>query len=59
MPYTSVTFGGTILDRKNSSLAAEEPHAVFSPYIGLTLQLNVPDLLREASHPSSDTSATR
>jgi hypothetical protein len=59
VPYTSITFGGTILDRKNSSLAAEQPNAVFSPYIGLTLQLNVPDLLREASHPSSDTSATR
>jgi hypothetical protein len=59
LPYTSVTFGGTILDRKNSSLAAEQPNAVFSPYLGFTLQLNVPDLLREAAHPSSDTSATR
>jgi hypothetical protein len=59
LPYTSVTLGGTILDRRASSLTGEQPHAVFSPYIGLTLQLNVPDLLREASHPSSDTSATR
>jgi len=59
LPYTSLTFGGTILDRKQSSLAAEQPTAVFSPYLGFTLQLNVPDLLREASHPSSDTSATR
>jgi hypothetical protein len=59
LPYTSVTFGGSIFDRKNSSLSAEQPHAAFSPYIGLTLQLNVPDLLRAASHPSSDTSAIR
>ncbi len=59
LPYTSVTVGGTIVDRRASSLAAEQPSAVFSPYVGFTLQLNVPDLLREASHPSSDTSATR
>jgi hypothetical protein len=59
LPYTSLTVGGTILDRKMSSLPQEQPSAVFSPYVGFTLQLNVPDLLREASRPSSDTSATR
>lgn len=59
VPYTSLTIGGTIVDRRRSSLAQEDPHAVFAPYIGLTLQLNVPDLLRNAAHPASDTMAGR
>jgi hypothetical protein len=59
LPYTSITFGGTILDRKDSSLPQEQPHAIFTPYVGFTLQLNLPDLLRQAAHPSSDTTASR
>ena len=56
VPYTSFTFGGTILDHKNSSLPQEQPQATFTPYVGLTLQLNVPDLIRLAVMPGSDTS---
>jgi hypothetical protein len=59
IPYTSITFGGTILDRKSSSLVEEQPRAIFTPYVGFTVQLNVPDLLRQAAHPSSDTTAIR
>jgi hypothetical protein len=59
VPYTSITFGGTILDRKQSSLVEEQPKAIFAPYIGFTLQLNVPDLIRQAAHPGSDTTASR
>lgn len=59
IPYTSVTIGGTILDRKNSTLADEQPHTILAPYIGFSIQLNAPDLIRQASHPSTDTAAFR
>ena len=59
IPYTSVTFGGMVLDRKRSTIAAEQPHTIFAPYLGLTLQLNLPDLIWQAAHPSSDTTAGR
>jgi hypothetical protein len=56
VPYTSFTIGGTILDHKNSSLPQEQAQAILTPYIGVTLQLNVPDLVRLAVTPSTDTS---
>ena len=59
VPYTSFTFGGSILDRKHSTLPEEQPHTIFAPYVGFTLQLNVPDLIRQAAHPSTHTTATR
>ncbi|HEX5063757.1 MAG TPA: hypothetical protein VFV99_30470 [Kofleriaceae bacterium] len=59
LPYTSVTFGGSVLDKRSSTLLEEQPHTIFAPYIGLSLQLNLPDLVRDASHPTSDTTATR
>lgn len=59
VPYTSVTFGGSLLAHKYSTLSEEQPHTVFAPYIGLTLQLNLPDLIRQAAGPGSDTTATR
>jgi len=59
LPYTSVTFGGTIIERRNSTLSQEEPHTIIAPYLGLTLQLNLPDLVRTAAGPSSDTAASR
>ena len=59
VPYTSVTLGGMLLDRKNSTLPEERPHTIVAPYLGFTLQLNLPDLIWQASHPNSDTTATR
>lgn len=59
LPYTSLTFGGSILERRNSTLREEEPHTVFAPYLGLTIQLNVPDLIRSATGPTTDTMASR
>ena len=59
IPYTSVTIGGTILDRRNSTLVAEQPHTIVAPYVGFTIQLNLPDLIRQSVHASTDTSATR
>jgi hypothetical protein len=59
IPYTSFTVGGLLLDRKRSTIPEEQPHTIFAPYLGVTLQLNLPDLIWQAAHPSSDTSATR
>ena len=59
IPYTSVTLGGTIIDRRNSTLAGEQPHAILAPYVGFTIQLNLPDLIRQHARASTDTAATR
>lgn len=59
LPYTSITIGSAIVERRNSTLREEEPHTVFAPYLGFTIQLNVPDLIRNATGPTSDTRAFR
>ncbi len=59
LPYTSLTFGGSIIERRNSTLREEMPHTVFSPYLGLTIQLNIPDLIRNASGSTTDTAVSR
>ncbi len=59
LPYTSVTFGGSIIERRNSTLPQEQPHTFVAPYLGFTLQLNLPDLVRTAAGPSSNTAASR
>ena len=48
IPYTSVTVGGAFLERRNSTVPEERTHTTFAPYIGLALQLNLPDLLYQA-----------
>jgi hypothetical protein len=59
LPYTSLTFGGAIATRRNSTLREEQPHTMFAPYVGFTVQLNIPDLIRSAAGPSSETTAIR
>jgi hypothetical protein len=59
LPYTSLTVGAAFVDRRHSTLVEEQPHTVVTPYVGLTIQLNVPDLIRQASGPASDTEAAR
>jgi hypothetical protein len=65
IPYTSLSFGGVLLDRKGSSLAEERPHATLKPYLGLNVQFNIPEYVREASKVdasmkvTSDTSAPK
>ncbi|MBV8756064.1 MAG: hypothetical protein JO257_02240 [Deltaproteobacteria bacterium] len=48
IPYTSVTVGGAFLERRNSTIPEERTHTTFAPYVGLALQLNLPDLLYQA-----------
>jgi hypothetical protein len=59
IPYTSFTFGGIVLDRKLSTLPQEQAHTIVAPYIGFTLQLNLPDLIRHSLDPTSDTTVSR
>lgn len=59
LPYTSLTFGAAFVDRRNSTLPQEEPHTVVTPYMGFTVQLNLPDLIRQASGTTSDTETSR
>jgi hypothetical protein len=59
LPYTSLSIGATILERRNSTLPQEEPHTIVAPYIGVTVQLNIPDLIRDAARPTTDTTASR
>jgi hypothetical protein len=49
LPYTSVTFGEALVDRKSSSLANERPQHTFEPFIGFNVQFNIPEYVREAS----------
>jgi hypothetical protein len=59
LPYTSLTVGAAFVDRRNSTLPQEQPHTVVTPYLGLTVQLNIPDLIRTASGTTSDTETSR
>jgi hypothetical protein len=59
LPYTSLSIGGTLLERRNSTLREEQPHTIVAPYIGVTVQLNIPDLVRDAVRPTTDTAASR
>ncbi|HTR56010.1 MAG TPA: hypothetical protein VMJ10_35280 [Kofleriaceae bacterium] len=59
VPYTSLTFGGSFVDRKDSPIPQEQAHLAFAPYFGFTVSLNLFDLVRQASHPGSDTTAYR
>ncbi|HUS27242.1 MAG TPA: hypothetical protein VMZ53_02000, partial [Kofleriaceae bacterium] len=59
LPYTSLTFGAAFVDRRHSTLPQEQPHTVVTPYLGFTIQLNVPDLIRQVSGTTSDTETSR
>ena len=48
IPYTSLTFGGSLLERRNSTITEERTHTTFAPYLGVSVQLNLPDLIYQA-----------
>jgi hypothetical protein len=58
IPYTSVSAGGVVLDRKRSSLSDEQPDATMKWYIGINVQFNIPEYVREASTVASRTKVT-
>jgi hypothetical protein len=47
IPYTSVSFGAALLERRQTVLASEDPQFRLAFYVGLSVQANVPDLLKK------------
>lgn len=45
LPYTSLSAGAAFMSRRTSTLAQEQPQLFVSPYIGLSVQVNVPDII--------------
>jgi hypothetical protein len=45
VPYTSFSVGGTLLERRSSTVAQEEPQTYVGLYLGLNVQANIPDLV--------------
>jgi hypothetical protein len=56
LPYTSLSLGCAFVDRKRTVLAGELPHFAPQFFLGLNVQVNVPDLIRQAT--KTDTSTT-
>jgi hypothetical protein len=59
IPYTSVTIGKVRLGRRNSALPAEKPRTTWEWFVGFNVQVNVPDLIRQVSSPTADTSVAK
>ena len=57
IPYTGVSAGALFVQSRSSTLTQERPstHAIL--YVGLTVDINVPDLVRQASGKSTTTTA--
>jgi hypothetical protein len=49
LPYTSLSLGCAFLDRRDSVLAIENPQFAASFFVGLNVQVNIPDLIRKNS----------
>ncbi|HTJ46274.1 MAG TPA: hypothetical protein VL463_29415 [Kofleriaceae bacterium] len=59
LPYTSLTAGMVYLDRKETVLAAERPSHVTDFFIGLNVQFNIPDLIRQSTQQNAPTSVEK
>lgn len=46
LPYTSISVGEALLERRTTVLSVESPHWAPSFFVGFNVQLNVPDLIR-------------
>ncbi|WP_437672428.1 hypothetical protein [Sorangium sp. So ce131] len=49
LPYAGVSAGGVLLERRSSPLEQEAAKLFISPYVGMNVQINIPDLLRNAT----------
>jgi hypothetical protein len=58
IPYTSVVIGGTVLQRQASTVPQESPQIFSTPYVGLNVQANVPDLVLALKGRAGATTAT-
>jgi hypothetical protein len=53
IPYTSVTAGEALFEVRNSTLPAEKAHFDHALFIGLNVQVNIPDLIRQLATPTT------
>jgi hypothetical protein len=53
VPYTSFTVGGVFFERRQTALAAEDPRFHAELFIGVNVQVNIPDLVRQLSTPTT------
>jgi hypothetical protein len=59
IPYTSLTLGSVFLDQRASTIAQEQPKLFTAFAVALTVQANVPDLIRHiVSQPSGSDDVT-
>lgn len=49
LPYTSVSSGVAVLGRRTSTLMQEQVMRMASPYVGISIQLNLPDAIKALS----------
>jgi hypothetical protein len=59
VPYTSLSFGWALLDRRQTVLTAEDPRFAARFFIGLNVQFNIPDLIRAASTKNAPTTVEK
>jgi hypothetical protein len=45
IPYTSLTVGGAVLQRRSSTVTQQRPELYGCAYIGVNVQINIPDLI--------------
>jgi hypothetical protein len=45
VPYTSFSWGGTLLERRSSTLTQQKSETFWSQYVGFNVQANIPDLV--------------
>lgn len=58
IPYTSVSAGCVFVEKRSSTLAQETYSTIGTPYIGLSVDLNLPELIRSQTTKTSTTTST-
>jgi len=48
LPYTGISGGVVVMERRASPLVEEKAKVFTSPYVGMNVQINIPDLVRNA-----------
>jgi hypothetical protein len=59
IPYTSVSGGVALVEERRSTLSEERAKLRWLGYIGLTVQFNIPDLVRQARDGGTTTSVEK
>jgi hypothetical protein len=57
LPYTSVSAGCLFMEKRSSTLAQETYATFATPYVGLSVDLNLPELIRSQTSKTSTTTS--